>query len=257
MSPLRGERLSIGALAVLSWALLACTGHDSASRARAKPAVPAPEAEPPTPAAEVEPAGFGPPGRYAVDIRRTLSGKQHRNVAHEDTRASFVLNLNADGQANACRGIRTRSSYNGPDVRHNAYAAEQQGYRGRWELAGEWLHIELNTDDTRCARELLLENGAPQRWLLRCRKLETSEHSRYAEPLLACALDNSEEHKYRESRGFFVPEVIAGDWLLLAPGDGLRVDWHDKLAGVVTKASKLTLKAAESRVEDDTWTKPE
>jgi hypothetical protein len=219
--------------------------------------MPAPEAEPATPAAEVEPAGFGPPTRYAVDIRRRLTGTHHRNVAHEDQRASFVLNLNADGQANACRGMRLTSSYNGPDVRHFEVYAEQQGYRGRWELAGEWLHIELNPDDTRCAREPRRRSGpARQRWLLRCRKLEASEHSRYAEPLLACALDNAKEHQYRESFGFFVPEVIAGDWLLLAPGDGLSVDWHDKLESVVTKLSQLTLKAAESRVEDDTWTKP-
>ncbi|XXF76327.1 hypothetical protein P2318_25160 [Myxococcaceae bacterium GXIMD 01537] len=78
---------------------------------------------------EVEPAGFSPPGRYAVDIRKKLSGTHARNWANEDSRASFVLNLNANGQADACRGIRTRSSYSGPKVDRSSNTAQQQGYR--------------------------------------------------------------------------------------------------------------------------------
>ncbi|MFY0537462.1 hypothetical protein [Nannocystis pusilla] len=167
------------------------------------------------------------PGRYAVDIRKKLSATHARNLVREDSRASFVLSLDANGQVDACRGIRTRSSHSGPGVNSFSSTAHQQGYRGRWELKGEWLHVELNVDDGRCGRQQLYENLQPQRWLLRCRKLDSSEHSRYAEPLLACALDNLREHQYQESFAYFVPEVIAGDWLLLAPGDGLRVDWHD------------------------------
>ncbi|WP_434421467.1 hypothetical protein [Nannocystis pusilla] len=51
-----------------------------------------------------------------------------------------------------------------------------------------------------------------------------------------------------------MPEVIAGDWLLLAPGDGLRVDWHDDSVPPGANPSQVALKPAQARVEDDTWT---
>ncbi|MCY0988559.1 hypothetical protein OV203_15610 [Nannocystis sp. ILAH1] len=208
------------------------------------------------PPAQAEPTGWFQPGRYAVDVHKKLSGTHARNWLSEDSRASFVLSLDANGQADACRGIRTRSSHSGPGVNSFSSTAHQQGYRGRWELKGEWLHVELNVDDGRCGRQQLYENLQPQRWLLRCRKLGAGEHSRYTEPLLACALDNPQEHQYQESFAYFVPEVIAGDWLLLAPGDGLRVDWLDDSVPPGANPSQVALKPAQGRVEDDTWTKP-
>ncbi|MCY1057300.1 hypothetical protein [Nannocystis sp. SCPEA4] len=232
---------------------------DAATRARATPVVPAPEAAaqaseaPPAPVSQ--PSGFGPPGRYAVDVHKTLSGTHGRDLAREDSRASFVLELEPNGQASACRGIRSYSSYDGDSVHNVSNTRQQQGYRGRWQMAGEWVQVELGIDDTRCAKEQLYENLAPRPWHLRCRKLEPAEHGRVSAPLLACALENEREHQYRESFAYFVPEVIAGEWLLLAPGDGLRVNWHDDTVPPGGNPPKIELKPAQGRVADDTWMK--
>jgi len=250
----RGGSGAVSAVSVL--VLTHCAGQDAATRAGETQVVPAPEAAVRTreePPASPQP-GFGPPGRYAVEIRKTLSGTHARDWAREDSRASFVLELEPNGQASACRGIHTRSSYYGDAVTHHSNTRQQQGYRGRWQQAGEWLHVELGVDDTRCAREQLYENLGPRPWRLRCRKLEPAEQSRFAAPLLACTLENAHEHQYRESFGYFVPEVIAGEWLLLAPGDGLHVDWHDDTVPPSAGPAKVALKPAQARVEDDTWT---
>lgn len=264
MAASRCRRVPVALVVMLS-AVIACSGGASVS----EPATPAEAASISSPAASTSAsahegaasdaasapsaAEFG--GRYAVDVVKTLKGTHARNWVREDGRASFVLSLNAGGEANACRGIRSLATNDGPNVHTRTDTASQQGYRGRWERKGEWLHVALNVDDSRCARQPLYDNLAPQRWLLRCRTLTPGEHSQYGEPLLACALDNEAEHQYRESFGYFVPEVIAGEWLLLGKGDGLRVDWHDDSVPPGANPSQVTLTPAKSRVEDDTWTK--
>lgn len=241
-----------------SLALAGCTAREAAPPTPpAAPAPVAPKIEPtPTPAPEPASASAGFEGRWAVDIGKTTSATHARNLYREATRASFVLDLDPGGQAHACRGIRTRTSNDGPTVHNGENTRSQQGYRGRWEVRGEWVHVDLELDAGRCAASRLYENLAPKAWRLRCRALAPGDRGEFKGPLLACALDNAAEHQYRESYGYFVPEVTEGEWLLLAPGDGLRVEWHDDTLPPEAGPSQVTLKPAASRVEDDTWSRP-
>lgn len=133
------------------------------------------------------PAAFVP-GRYATAIQRTMHGTHELQVLNEDSTSAFALELAADGSATACRGWRTLSRNDGPEVHTEDRYREQQGYRGRYTVVDGVAEVVLSTDDAVCSH--VFEGGLPlaraPRLALRCVLAAPSGPGPFAAPVLLC-----------------------------------------------------------------------
>ena len=191
------------------------------------------------------------PGRYAGDVDKRVQATHARNWYSETTRASFVLELAADGGVHGCRGQRSDSNNDGPTVHRAGRRREQQGYRGTWRAQADgWIAVELGLDDRTCEQTRVYTDLAPSPWQLRCARVQAG-----ARPvMLACQLVDEARHRYQESYAHLVPGVLPQRWLLLGAGDGLRVEWRmDSVDGF--DDGKVSVAPAPRRIEYDTWSR--
>jgi len=226
--------------------LAAC--HRSPRGGRAQPSMTAaqhlPDAAAAAPAPELT-------GRWACLVDKHVFATHAMNVYRETTRASFVVTLAPDGSAHGGRGVRSRSSNDGPEVHVNHERREQQGYRGSWRaLAGGGLEIALEVDDAVVPALRAYSNLAPQRWLLRCTR---AEHGGVA---LECVVENA-VHKYEESYGLVVPKLASERRLVLGAGNGLAIAWEvDSVDGDADDSALVKLAPAASPIEVTDWERP-
>jgi hypothetical protein len=192
--------------------------------------------------------------------------------ASSTSRATVVLNLNADGTATGCRGrnyfnvmgsndelVATRKGlpHRPPEqTRHT----EQQGMRGRWQRDGQAIVLDLVPDAGVCPTRAAGETPMP--WHLRCAFIEpTAKGATVREPVLACAWQTQSEERAMASgnwdvqAGYVTDQIIPGHWVLLAPGAGLRLT-ERKIDASLYGDSDLSWQPAAAPIPFDDWATP-
>lgn len=193
------------------------------------------------------------PGRYSVAIQRTLQGTHALNHLVQDSTAAFVLELGADGAATACRGWRYNFTNDGPQVHTAQRFREQQGYRGRYTLAGGIAELELNTDDTVCppTHEADLSLTRSPSIKLRCVLAAPHGHPLLTTPTLLCEWVGVQTD---EPMAYAVDGLGPAGWMALGAGNGLRVNVIGQPPGSRAGApTKITAVPAAAPLRNDAW----
>jgi hypothetical protein len=184
------------------------------------------------------------PGRFASTIDHFEINSCSRSWASVSSRATVVLELAPDGSATGCRGRRYQN-VDGPNDEapsasaapgaeapgriHEARYVEQQGMRGRWRREGRAVVVDLDLDAAICGARA--ENVRPIPWHLRCAALErpASAAATVRGPLLVCGWVTASSpparpfSEWEATAGYATQEFIPGQWLVLAPGPGVRL----------------------------------
>jgi hypothetical protein len=162
------------------------------------------------------------PGRFATAIQRTRQGTHEVQALVEDSTASFVLELAADGGATACRGWRYNFTNDGPEVQTEERFRDQRGYRGRYTVTGGVATVELRADDAICpvVAESSYELRRAASFKLRCVLAAPHDHPTLAANVLLCEwLDVNA----KEAAAYLVAELAPARWMVLGTGNGLRI----------------------------------
>jgi len=91
-------------------------------------------------------AGSFSPGRFANLIQKNSLTRHNLQVFRSESTAAFILTLDADGSAALCRGWRSLSSNDGPQIHTLEHIREQIGYRGHWNAADGRIEVVLSLD---------------------------------------------------------------------------------------------------------------
>ena len=162
------------------------------------------------------------PGRFATAIQRTRQGTHEVQVLAEDSTASFMLDLAANGAATACRGWRYNFTNDGPEVQTDERFRDQRGYRGRYTVTGGIATVELRADDAICGvvAESSYELRRAASLKLRCVLAAPRGHLTLTAPVLLCEwLDTTA----KEAAAHLVAELAPAGWMVLGTGNGLRI----------------------------------
>jgi hypothetical protein len=201
--------------------------------------------------------GFTPvafaPGRYATVIQRTMQGTHALQVLNEDSTASLVVDLAADGNATACRGWRYVFHNDGPEIHTEDNYREQQGYRGRYTVVDGVAELVLARDNRVCPHlfqgGLKLPRAATLK--LRCALATPSGTSSFTRPALLC---QSVGARPSELDPYVVDELAPSGWLPLGSGNGLRVRMTGRPAGARAGDDlKITAKVADAPLGVNAW----
>ncbi len=193
------------------------------------------------------------PGRYSVAIQRTLQGTHALNHLVQDSTAAFALELGQDGSATACRGWRYNFTNDGPQVHTAQRFLEQQGYRGRYTLAGGIVEVALNADDTVCPpkREADLTLTRSPSIKLRCVLSAPQGHPLLTMPTLLCEWVGVQTD---EPMAYAVDGLGPAGWMALGAGNGVRVNVTGQPPGSRTGApTKVTAVLAAAPLGNDAW----
>jgi hypothetical protein len=196
------------------------------------------------------------PGHYAVDLRYRHVGTHARNwyrlVAHN----TFVLDAAADGGVTACRGARSLSTNDGPTVHDRIALQAEQGYRGRWVADGSAVRLELDPVPDVCPVDSAYQDRAPGSWRLGCASLEPRGHVTLPSPVLACRLEPGATLDSEERWGYFVADVLPGEWLLLGHDQGIVITGERDSDPARPLPWKLTIAPSPAPVRWDGWNDP-
>jgi hypothetical protein len=162
------------------------------------------------------------PGRFATAIQRTRQGTHEVQALVEDSTASFVLELRADGGATACRGWRYNFTNDGPEVQTEERFRDRRGYRGSYTVSGGVASVELRADDAICAAvaESSYELRRAASFKLRCVVAAPHGHPTLSEPVLLCEWIDAVA---KEEAAHLVAELAPARWMVLGTGNGLRI----------------------------------
>jgi hypothetical protein len=196
------------------------------------------------------------PGHYAVDLRYRHFGTHARNWYRLWARNSFVLDATADGAVTACRGARSLSTNDGPTVHDRIALRAEQGYRGRWVADGSEVRLELDPVPDVCPVEWEYQDRAPGPWRLACASLETRGHVTLPLPVLACRIEPGTALGYEERWGYFVADILPGDWLLLGRDHGIVITGERDSDPARPLPWKLTIAPSPAPVRWDSWNDP-
>lgn len=206
----------------------------------------------------LQPLAFAP-GRYAVVIQRTLQGGHAAQRLRQDSTASLVVELAADGSASACRGWRYNAFNDGPSVHTQERFREQQGFRGTYRVSDGIAEVELHADDATCPA--VHEHGAttPRRAAsvtLRCVLAMPHDHPSLRTTALLCQWLPSDPPAI-EADAYRVEGVVPEPWLVLGSGAGLRIKVTGKPPGARTgNATRVDVQIAAAPLAIDAWTQP-
>lgn len=198
-------------------------------------------------------------GRYAVVIQRMLQGGHAAQRLRQDSTASLVLDLAADGGATACRGWRYNAFNDGPTVHTEERFREQWGFRGTYAVKGEIAEVELSADDSVCPA--VREYGAttPRRaaiMKLRCVLATPHDHPSLHTTALLCQWLPTDPPAI-EADAYRVDGVIPNPWLVLGSGPGLRIKVTGKPTGARTgEPMKVDVQVAPAPLPFDAWAHP-
>ena len=193
------------------------------------------------------------PGRYVTAIQRSMHGTHDLQVLNEDSTSVFVLDLAADGSATAYRGWRYEFRNDGPEIQSEDRYREQQGYRGRYALAGGVAEVVLAIDNAVCPH--VFQGGlalarAPS-VKLRCLLATPSVTSGIPGLVLLCQpVDGNPQ----ELEAQVVEPIAPTGWFALGSGNGLRVWISGRPAGAQEGDDvKTVVKAADARIALSAW----
>ncbi len=245
------RRFLSGALAVVA---VACTQMSETSPPPAKPAAPALVAR----AGSlnlgdgVEAMRFAP-GRFANAVEKRTQAHHALQVIDGLSRSSFVLNLGPDGSAKVCRGWRYRYFNDGPQVHTSERVNQQLGYRGRWAHRGDEIDVDLRLADDVCERieQYTITPNLASEWHLRCVLVAPRPGGPLAAPALVCRSSNARP-EFGEDEPHVVEGVLPGPWLILGPGDGLRIK-VDITSVTGRPPPEVHVQQSRDRIEPDTW----
>src|SRR5262245_57781409 len=213
------------------------------------------------------------PGRFAATYDYQGEASCSHSWASTSSRATVVLNLTADRTATGCRGrnyfnvigsndelIEIRKGLPHEPPRETKHT-EQQGMRGRWQRDGRAIVVDLEPDAGVCPTRTGGEK--PQPWHLRCAFVEpTARSAEVREPVLACAWRNDSEElgsstaNWDLQAGYVTSQVIpGGEWMLLAPGAGLRLT-ERKIGARLYERSQMSWQAVVTPIPFDDWSAP-
>jgi hypothetical protein len=197
------------------------------------------------------------PGRFANAIQKNTNARHAMQVIRGDATSSFVLNLDPDGTATVCRGWRYLFFNDGPDVHVSEQIREQLGYRGRWKRRGDEVDVDVRLAEDVCTRVGQYNHLVPSHateWHLRCLLVTPRNHPTLATPALVCRTPNAEP-VLGEDEPHTVPAVLPGHWLVLGPGNGLRIKMQVRsVAG--GKPPIVQVEPSRDRIEADAWEHP-
>ena len=251
--PSRSMRVPVRRVACSSMALaavLACSARRPDSRS--PPSPPAPVAVSQTVVAHADlgadvVAVAPEPGRYGALLVYHQYSSCSQSWSDYSARSTFVLSLDAGGDATACRGRQARHA--GPDFTEGL--AEQQGYRGRWSREGPWVSVTLDLDPGTCPQRRGYTNLAPRPWRLRCTGVEPSpSHPNLTTAVLAC---QPLPESATERTGYAMTGFLPGEWLLLGPGNGVQAETDEGALTPGVTGPRATLTRAPSRIEGSEW----
>lgn len=203
----------------------------------------------------IEASDFAP-GRFANAIQRQKNSRHALQVIREEGTSSFILTLNHGGEATACRGWRYVSFNDGPQVHSTENIREQLGYRGRWEHNSGLIHVHLTIADDVCPRIGQYNQLVPThslQWQLRCLPIHPTNHSVLTMPALACQLPNAEP-VFGEDEPHAVAGILPGRWIILGPGNGLRIRVTNLGGGEI--ADVIQVDHSVEPVQVDAWEHP-
>jgi hypothetical protein len=151
-----------------------------------------------------------------------LQGGHAAQRLRQDSTASLVVELAADGSATACRGWRYNAANDGPSVHTQERFREQQGFRGRYAVTGGVAEVELQADDAVCPAMREYGATAPRRaasMKLRCVLAEPHDHATLRTTVLVCQWLPSDPPAI-EADAYRVDGVVPEPWLVLGSGAG-------------------------------------
>lgn len=203
------------------------------------------------PAVQVEPFA---PGRFANAIQKNTDARHALQVIRGDATSSFVLDLAPDGSATICRGWRSLFFNDGPQVHTSEQTREQLGYRGRWTRRGDAVDVDVRLADDVCARVGQYSHLVPDHaaeWRLRCLLVAPRPHGALAVPALVCRSSNAQP-VFGEDEPHVVEGILPGPWLILGPGDGLRIK-IDATSVTGDRPPAVHLEPSRDRIGADAW----
>jgi hypothetical protein len=195
------------------------------------------------------------PGRFASVVQRRLRGTHQLQLVTEDSTASFLLELAADGGATACRGWSYQGGNDGPNVHGGDRFDEQQGYRGRHTQQGGMVEVELTSDDTVCPPRhdfgtLALARSPTIK--LRCALVAPRGHAYLTAPALVCRWIDV---RTQEAPAHLVTELVPGGWMVLGGGNGLVIKVTGEPAGARSGSEPTVVRVepAPAPLAADAW----
>lgn len=182
-----------------------------------------------------------------------MHGTHALQVLKEDSTATFLLELAADGTATACRGWRYEFRNDGPQLHTADHYREQQGYRGRYTVNGGVAEVVLELDGAVCPHifegELALAR-AP-RLTLRCVVAAPPAAMALAAGVLLC---QPQGDRPIELDPQVVESIAPPGWFLLGSGNGFRVRVTGRPAGAQKGDDvKATLAPADQPLTSSAW----
>ena len=198
------------------------------------------------------PAAFVP-GRYVTAIQRRMHGTHDLQVLNEDSTSVFGLDFAADGSATAFRGWRYEFRNDGPEIHSEDRYREQQGYRGRYTLAGGVAEVVLAVDNAVCPH--VFQGGlalarAPS-VKLRCLLATPSATSGISTLVLLCQPVDSNPPEFDAQ---VVESLAPTGWFILGSGNGLRVWITGRPPGAQEGDDvKTIVKTADARLGFSAW----
>jgi hypothetical protein len=195
------------------------------------------------------------PGRFANAVQKnTRAGHAMQQITGDST-SSFVLSLDPDGSATVCRGWRYLYFNDGPEVHTSEQIREQLGYRGRWTRRGDEVDVDVRVADDVCERiaeySHLIPNHAAE-WHLRCVSVTPRRPGALTAPALACRSSNASPN-FGEDEPHVVGGVLPGPWLILGPGNGLRIRVDITSVTGDGPPPEVHVQPSSDRIEADTW----
>jgi hypothetical protein len=247
------RRVFSGALAVV--AVAACTPMSETSPPPAKAAAPAlaDRAGSLDLGDGVEVTRFAP-GRFANAVDKNTQAHHALQVIHGLSRSSFVLDLGPDGSAKVCRGWRYRYFNDGPQVHTSERVNQQLGYRGRWARRGDEIDVDLRLADDVCERieQYSVNPDHVSEWHLRCALVAPRPGGPLPGPALVCQSSNAQP-EYGQDEPHVVRGVLPGHWLILGPGNGLRIKVDIRSVTGGGPPPEVHVEPSRDRIEADTW----
>ncbi len=192
------------------------------------------------------------PGRFAAVIHRQLDGIHALQRVHEDSSASFVLELHG-GQARVCRGWRYQMTNDGPDVHSDDRFREQAGFRGTYVERAGVIIVSLQRDDGGCApiAEFMYPPARATTIGLECVMAAPDGHPVLTTPVLVCRWTSTPSS---ERDAHTVAGLGPADAIVLGPGPGLAVTIVDTPPAMAAVGpSSLTAAPASEPLADDAW----
>lgn len=239
--------MRVGVAAVLAASVLACEPRRPASEGTRSPAPgEASSGETSTPTGQV-PAPTTQ--HYATLVRYDQLSSCSQSWSLFTSSASFVLDLEPDGSATACRGREFDQTGGGwDDESSHMRVREQQGFAGIWRQDGAWVDLKLQLDDGPCEQLRGYVNLEPKPWHLRCRSFDHSTLVSLPSRVFACQFvgGSSEDLGYAT---YGILDDVQGSWMVMGDGPGVEV----RVVEDDMRAEPPTVQRARAPIGAESW----